>query len=124
MTTRSKNIILWSLTGLVGLIFIGSAMSKFLGGAEIIQMASETGIAHETFRLLGILELLSVLLFIFPRTGVLGTLLLASYMGGAITTHLTLGQSVIAPLLIEFLVCGVGVFRFPEFRTRLLQTGN
>jgi hypothetical protein len=32
MTTKSNNILHWSLAGVVGFIFIGSAMSKFFGG--------------------------------------------------------------------------------------------
>lgn len=39
MTTKTTNIINWSLAGVVGFIFISSAMSKFFGGEETLQMA-------------------------------------------------------------------------------------
>lgn len=61
-----------------------------------------------------------------PRlsTPILGTLLLAAYMGGAIATHLEHGQSIIAPCVIQAFVWIVAVYRFPELRTRLFGQTN
>ncbi|TAE83707.1 MAG: DoxX family protein [Bacteroidetes bacterium] len=122
MTTKTTNIINWSLAGLVGFIFIGSAISKLIGGNEAIEMASGIGLTPDNFKLIAILELVCVLLFIIPRTGVLGTLLLAAYMGGAIATHLTHGQPIVGPAVIEAIVWVVAVVRFPELRNRLLNS--
>lgn len=124
MTTKSKNIINWSLAGLVGFIFIGSAMSKFFANEETIQMAKGIGLSIETFKILGAVELISALLFLFPRTGIIGTLLLAAYMGGAIASHLTHGQSVIAPTIIESIIWIVAVIRFPELKHRILNNNK
>lgn len=124
ITTRTKNIINWVLTGIVGLIFIGSSMSKFFGSEEAIQMAKGIGLSVETFKMLGTIELISALLFIFPRTGIVGTLLLAAYMGGAMATHLTHGLSMLAPATIEAIIWVVAVVRFPELKTRLLRTNQ
>lgn len=124
MTTKTKNIINWSLAGLVGFIFIGSAMSKFFGGEETIQMAKGIGLSAETFNVVGLVEIISVLLFLFPRTGIIGTLLLAAYMGGAIASHLTHGQSIVAPAFIEALIWIVAVIRFPELKNRLLNASK
>ncbi|MCZ8284603.1 MAG: DoxX family protein [Bacteroidia bacterium] len=124
MTTKTKNIINWSLAGLVGFIFIGSAMSKFFGGEETIQMAHGIGLSAETFRIIGLVEFLSAILFLIPRTGIIGTLLLAAYMGGAIATHLTHAQSLIAPAIIEAIIWIVALIRFPELKHRLLNTNK
>jgi hypothetical protein len=124
MTTKTKNIINWSLAGLVGFIFIGSAISKFMGSAETIQMAASIGLSAETFKIVGVVELLSVLLFLIPRTGIIGTLLLAAYMGGAIATHLTHGQSIIAPAVIEAIIWIVAAIRFPELKQRLFNANK
>ena len=69
----------------------------------------------------GIIELLSLILFVIPRTGILGTFLLVAYMGGAIATHLEHGQSIIAPFIIESFLFLVAFYRFPELRTKLLN---
>lgn len=122
MTTKTKNIIDWSLSGLIGFIFVGSAMSKFFGGEDAIQMAQDIGLNATNFKIIGLIEFVSVILFLIPRTGVLGTLLLAAYMGGAIAVHLTHGQSVIAPAFIEVIVWSVAAIRFPELKSRLFNS--
>jgi hypothetical protein len=121
MTQKTKKIINWSLTGIVGFIFIGSAMSKFFGGDDAVQMAQGIGLDVSNFKIIGIVELISIILFIIPRTGVLGTLLLAAYMGGAIAAHATHGQSIMAPVFIQAGIWIVAVVRFPELRSRLFN---
>jgi hypothetical protein len=124
MEAKTKNIINWGLAGVVGFIFIGSATGKLLGAEETIQMAKGIGLTPETFKILGAVELLSVLLFLFPRTGIVGTLLLAAYMGGAMATHLTHGISIVAPSVIEAIIWVVAMVRFPELKSRLLPSGK
>lgn len=121
MTTKSRNIINWVLAGLVGLIFIGSGLGKIFAGDQAIQMAKDLGITAETVTVLAIIEIVLGLLFIYPRTGISGTLLLAAYMGGAIATHLQQGQPLIAPCLIEAFVWIAAMVRFPELSSRLLD---
>jgi hypothetical protein len=43
-------------------------------------------------RLLGIIGLISTALYAVPRTSVLGAILLTGYMGGAISTHVRIGN--------------------------------
>lgn len=120
MSTKTNNIIYWVLTGLVAFVFIGSAIGKFTANEEAIKMSESMGLSAQTMTYIGIVELLSIVLFIIPRTGVLGTLLLAAYMGGAIATHLEHGQSILAPCMIQAFVWIVAAYRFPELRSRLL----
>jgi hypothetical protein len=120
-TMNTKKITYWVLTGLVSFVFIGSSIGKLTANPEAVKMGAEFGINSSAYFTLGLIELLSVLLFIIPRTGIVGTLLLAAYMGGAIATHLEHGQSVIAPCVIQAVLWMVAVYRFPELRTRILN---
>lgn len=43
-------------------------------------------------RLLGILTLAGTLLYVWPRTAVLGAILLTAYLGGAVATHVRIGN--------------------------------
>jgi hypothetical protein len=117
----TKKIIYWVLTGLVAFIFIGSAIGKFTANAEALKMGASIGINPQTFTILGVIEIVSVLLFIIPRTGILGTLLLAAYMGGAIATHLEHGLPFLTQCIIQAFIWIVAVYRFPELRSRLLN---
>ena len=121
MSTKSNNLIYWILTGLVSLIFIGSASGKLFPNDEALKMAASFGLNAKTNTLLGIVELLSLILFVIPRTGILGTFLLVAYMGGAIATQLEHGQSIIAPCIIQSFLFLVAFYRFPELRTKLLN---
>ena len=103
MSPKVKNILLWVLTGLVGALFLFSAFGKLSGNADAIKMAEGFGISASAFMTIGIVELISVVLFVIPRTGVLGTLLLAAYMGGAIATHVQHQQDITAPVVIQML---------------------
>ena len=122
MSEKTKKIIYWVLTGLVSIAFLGSALGKLNANAEALKMAENFGIDPNTYMLLGIIEILSLILFIIPRTGIIGTILLASYMGGAIATHLEHNVSIIAPVIVQTFMIVVAFYRFPELRTTLLKS--
>lgn len=120
--TKTQRIIYWVLTGLVGFIFLGSAFGKLTADAEGLKMAASFGLDAATNKMVGFVELACIILFIIPRTGVLGTILMAAYMGGAIATHLEHGVSVIAPCIVQAIVLSVAFYRFPELRAKLFNT--
>lgn len=122
MSNKLKNIIYWVLTGLVAFVFIGSAVGKLTADADALTLAEGFGLNAQTYTFLGIIEIISIILFIIPRTGILGTLLLAAYMGGAIATHLEHAQSVMAPCIIQAFLWMVAIYRFPELLSRMLKT--
>lgn len=119
MTQKAKNIIGWALTGILAFVFISSAFMKLTGSEEVVKGAASMGLTAGTMQLIGIIEIGSILLFIFPRTGLLGTLLLAAYLGGAIVTHLEHGQPFMIPVIIEVILWITAVIRFPELSKRL-----
>ncbi len=120
MSDKTKNIISWVLAGLVAFIFLGSAISKFTADEEALKMASTFGLDAKANFNLGLIEIVCVVLFFIPRTGILGTLLLSAYMGGAIATHLEHGVPVIAPCIIQAFVWIAAFVRFPELSKRIL----
>jgi len=122
MSNNLKNIIYWVLTGLIAFVFIGSAVGKLTADADALTLAEGFGLNAQTYTFLGIIEIISIILFIIPRTGILGTLLLAAFMGGAIATHLEHAQSVLAPCIIQAFLWMVAIYRFPELLTRMLKT--
>jgi uncharacterized membrane protein YphA (DoxX/SURF4 family) len=122
ISEKTNRIIYWILTALIAFVFIGSAIGKLTANEEALKMATNFGLDAKTFSIIGVVELICVLLFIIPRTGVIGTLLLAAYMGGAIATHLEHGESVIAPCVIQAFIFMAALYRFPELRKTLLNS--
>ena len=121
MSPKTRNIIGWVLTALLAALFIFSAYNKFFGGPDAETHAAAFGMTAATMKMLGCIELLSLLLFIIPRTGVLGTLLLGAYLGGAVATHLEHGQSVTMPIIIAIIGVITALIRFPELGHRLFD---
>jgi hypothetical protein len=112
MKNKTKIITGWALSGIILLLLAASAADKISGSEHSLQMAVSFGISPGTYRMLGIIELLAVILFMIPRTGILGLLLLSSYLGGAIATHLQHGQGLAFPAAIEALVWIASFIRF------------
>lgn len=121
MTIKTKTTISLMLTILVSALFIFSAVGKMAGTKEVIEGAKAMGLSPATMRNIGIIELIIILLFASNRTGVIESVLLLAYMGGAIATHLEHGQSVVAPIAIAVFVGIVALFRFPELTLRILK---
>lgn len=119
MTTKTKNITGWVLSGLIGLMLGASSIDKITGSAHALEMGASFGLSAGTYSLLGVIEIVSVLLFLYSRTGILGTLLLSSYLGGAIATHLQHQQNIMFPIVFEVVVWITAVIRFPELTRRI-----
>jgi hypothetical protein len=122
MSQKTVKVIGWVCTGLLAFIFVGSAIAKLTASPEMLQQSASWGLTPSIVTFLGVLEIVCFILFAIPRTGILGTLLLAAYMGGAIATHLEHQQSVVAPVIISAFLWITALVRFPELLSRLLRT--
>lgn len=93
-------------TALPILLFLFSASMKFSASPEVIDLfVNKFGFPVSTLLPIGILELLCALIYAIPKTSVLGAVLLTGYLGGAIVTHLRVGDpAFISPLLIVMVV--------------------
>lgn len=122
MSQKATRIIGWTLTILLGLLFTMSALMKLTQNETAMAQASSMGMDAVTFQIIGIIEISSLILFIFPRTGIVGTLLLVAYLGGAIVTHLQHQQPIIMAVIIQTLLWITAFVRFPELKQRLFST--
>ena len=76
------------LSGFVVLFLLFSSVIKLIGRPEVAQTLTELGYPVKFALLIGIIELVCILLYAFPRTAVLGAVLLTALLGGAIATRL------------------------------------
>ncbi len=119
MSQKTITIAGWALTLILALLFAMSAFMKLSGSEEVVAQAAVVGLDAGTYRIIGIIELVALIFFIIPRTGILGTLLLVAYMGGAIVTHLEHQQPISTAVTIQVLLWITAIIRFPELRQRL-----
>ena len=105
MPSKAQRIVSWVLTGLVGLFLIGaSGVPKFLDWPGKKEMFDHLGIAPSLSPTLGVIEIGVTLLFLIPRTSFLGAILLTGYLGGAVWTHLRVGDPWFVPIIIGVVV--------------------
>lgn len=124
MSQKATKIIGWTLTVILVLLFTMSAFMKLTQNETAIAQASSFGIDATTYFYIGIVEIISVVLFLIPRTAIIGTLLLVAYMGGAIATHLQHQQQIMMPIIIQILMWINAFVRFPELKQRLFPIKN
>lgn len=95
--------LLWTsyvLSGLPVLMLTVSGVMKFVQPAGMDAEFARLGWPIEKAVTLGAIELACTLLYAIPRTAVLGAILLAGYLGGAVATHLRFGDLWYMPLAV------------------------
>src|SRR5882724_3551684 len=76
----------WIISVLPVLLFLFSAVLKLMGGPEMDKSFAHLGLPLSMMVPLGILEISCALIYLIPRTSVLGAILLTGYVGGTICT--------------------------------------
>ena len=89
---RTRRIAGNILIFLPGLVVTMSAIVKFAGVPGVVHTMAADGFANGKLTLVASLEILSAALFLFPPTRSFGVLLLSSFLGGAICTHVQMGE--------------------------------
>lgn len=101
MSSKPQRITGWILTGLIVLFLIGgSGVPKFIDFPNKEEMMGKMGIPLNILPALGVLEICVALLYLIPRTSFLGAILLTGYLGGAVFTHLRVGEAWWFPIVI------------------------
>lgn len=108
----------WVITAVIGAQFIMSAVFKLIQSPMVLE-----GFGKDKFDIplkfvvpIGILEVICLVLYLFPRTAILGSVLLTGYLGGAIMTHLRVNDNFAAPIIVGVLLW-LGIFlREPRLR--------
>lgn len=100
VTTRAKWAG-WIMSGLFIAFMIFDGGIKLVPLQIVIDTSAQMGLpASNAFaRGLGILALACTALYVFPRTAVLGAILMTGYLGGAIATQLRIGAPLFSHLL-------------------------
>jgi DoxX-like family len=77
---------------LATLPFVMSAVMKLMGGPEVSKGFAHLGLPESMMRPLAILEIACIVVYLIPATSILGGILMAGYLGGAICTHWRVGD--------------------------------
>ncbi len=93
-----------------------SAVMKFVQPAGFADGMTKMGVPMSIVTALGVLELACTAIYVFPRTAVLGAILLTGYLGGAVMTHVRIGDPFIVQVLLGMMLWGGLYFRDARIR--------
>jgi hypothetical protein len=83
----------WTLSALFALFMIGASVTPKLLGMPVAQETmAALGWPEAPVFLIGVIELACTLLFLIPRTGLLGAVLMMAVLGGAMVTQMRAGS--------------------------------
>ncbi len=102
MDTRKWNVIGWVLSGLFVVFMLGASVAPKLAGMQVAQdTMRQLGWPDGFVLTIGIIELVCVLLYLFPKTSVLGAVLTMGLLGGAMATQMRIGSPLVSHQLFS-----------------------
>lgn len=103
---------LWTgrtLSGLAALFLLLDGVAKLFKPAPVVEATLQLGYPESVILGLGLVLTACTVLYLIPRTSILGAILLTGYLGGAVATHVRVGGplfSVIFPVIFGVLLWG------------------
>ena len=114
------------LSGFAVAFLLFDAFGKLLKATAVIEGTAKLGFPETAIVPIGVLLLVGVILYVIPKTSVLGAIYLAGYLGGAVASHYRLGNPLathtLFPIYVSaFLWAGLAL-RNPRVLAVLLGT--
>jgi Na+/melibiose symporter-like transporter len=108
----------WILSAIPILLLMMSGAMKLMNAAPVAEMFQKLGWPEQYVLGLGILEIACAVVYLLPQTSVLGAILMTGYLGGAIATHVRVGEFGIVPQIGLGIAVWLGLYlRDPRLRS-------
>lgn len=91
--SKAATITGYIFTALAALFLLFDGVMKLMKPDFVVKATVQLGYSENVIIPLGIVLTLSTLLYLFPKTSILGAILLTGYLGGAVNTHVRAGGS-------------------------------
>jgi hypothetical protein len=120
---------LWAgriLSGLPIVFLLVDALMKLMKARVAVDGSIELGYPESVVFGIGVLLLICTLLYAIPQTSFLGAILLTGYLGGAIATHVRVGNPLFSHVLFPVYVAAMiwGGLYLRDSRLRALVSPN
>ena len=108
------------MSTLPALFLLFDGVMKLVKPAPVVKATVGLGYSESVILPLGVVLLACTLLYLIPRTAVLGAILLTGYLGGAVASHVRHGDGLFAvcfPVIFGALIWGGLVLRDERLRS-------
>src|SRR6266850_8235305 len=119
---QNSPVRLWAgrtMSALPALFLLVDGAMKLVKPEPVVKATVELGYPEGVLFGLGMVLLACNILYLIPRTAVLGAILLTGYLGGAVATHVRVGSalfSIVFPIIFGVLIWGGLYLREPRLR--------
>lgn len=118
---------LWTgrvLSGIAVLFLLMDGVSKLAKPAPVVEGTLQLGYPESAILTIGVLVLVGTALYVIPKTSVLGAIYLTGFLGGAVATHVRVGNPlfthVLFPTYVAALLWGGLLLRNARLRAFVL----
>ncbi len=92
------------VTALPVLFLLFDSVIKLMAIDPVIESFARLGYPVGIARGIGILELVCLAIYLIPRASVMGAILLTGYLGGAVATHVRVGDPLLTHILFPIYI--------------------
>jgi hypothetical protein len=114
--SKAARITGWIMTILPSLLFTFSGVMKLAHPPQLDEGFTHLQIPPTWAFGLGVLEMACLVIYLIPRTAVIGAILLTGYLGGAMLTHLRVGEPPVTHVILGIVLWGGLWLRDPRLR--------
>src|SRR4051812_13275839 len=98
--SRGAAITGWILTGLTALFFLVDGIMKIANADVAVKGSADLGWPVELVPAIGYLLTIFTILFVIPRTALIGAILVTAYLGGAVAIMIAHGLPFFFPIIM------------------------
>ena len=92
-----------ALSALASVPFLMGIATMLRGSPQAAEGMAKYGWSAGSLKTILVLQIVSLALYLTPRTAVFGAIVLTGYLGGAVATHLRIGEAPTAPIVVAVL---------------------
>jgi hypothetical protein len=111
-----------TFSGIAVLFLAFDTVIKFTSMPAVTESMTQLGYPVSSAVVIGILELVCLVVYLVPRTSVLGAVILTGYLGGAIASHFRVGNPLLSHVLFPIYIAALlwGGLYFRDTRVRAI----
>ena len=111
------------MTSFIALLLTFDVSAKLVRAQAVVDGSAKLGFTPDQMFVVGVIGAVCLVLYLIPRTAPIGALLWTGYFGGAIVTHLRVGDPLLThilfPIYVSALLWGGLYLRDPRVRAVL-----
>lgn len=119
--SKGRLVASWIITGILTAFMLFDAVTKFIMPKAVADAFVRSGWPLDLSSTIGAILLVSLILWLIPRTSILGALLLTAYLGGAVASNVRLKMPLFGytlfPVYFGVLIWGAMWLRDPQIQS-------